>query len=175
MGEPPDGAPSRNTFPEALAEQFLAEIRVEIARADSKAATLVAALGLASGLFGAMVARSDWSPGELPLGRQVMWWSGTLALAVSLTAFLLAVAPRDGVTAWASGAPLTYFRDVSRAADAGLLPEALVATQHAPQERLVRALTVNSRIAVIKLRWVRIGLATFAAGILLMPMALLTE
>lgn len=161
-------------FPEPLAERLLAELRVEIARADSKAAVLVAALGLASGLFGGAVAESGWSPGALSAAGQVLWWGGALALALALGAFLLAVAPRCG-PAWAPGAPLTFFGDIHQASEHGALEEALAATEKDPQLRLLRALESNSRIAAVKLRWVRVGLVAFATGALSLPVALLTR
>jgi pycsar effector protein len=168
------GEPTAGSFPEPLAERLLAELRVEIARADSKASVLIAALGLTSGLSGGAAANSGWSPGALPAAGQLLWWAGALALTASLTAFLLAVAPRYGRREWVPGAPLTYFGDIRRAAEQGLLPEALAQTDAARKDRLVRALDVNSRIATIKLCWVRIGLSAFAAGLLLVLTALVT-
>lgn len=92
-------------LPEPLAERLLAEIRVEIARADGKAAALVGALGLTSGLLGGAVATSGWSPGLLATAGRILWWVGALALTVSLAAFLLTVAPRYGRPEWVPGAP----------------------------------------------------------------------
>ncbi|UED85133.1 Pycsar system effector family protein [Streptomyces profundus] len=161
-------------FPNDLAEQLLREVRVEIARADSKAALLVAALGLGAGLFGGMTTSGDWSPGSLAVAGRVSWWFGVLALIVALAAFLLAVAPRFGPDDWTSEAPLTYFGDIHRAARRGELRQALTATEAASEARLVKALEFNSRIASIKLRWVRHGLIAVAAGVLLISGALLT-
>ncbi|GAA3884789.1 Pycsar system effector family protein [Streptomyces sedi] len=159
-------------FSVPLAEQLLNEVRVEIARADSKAALLVAALGLGTGLFGGMVANGGWSPGALTAGGQLLWWLGLAALFLALAAFLLAVAPRlPG--GWVAGEPLTYFGDIDRAARGGVLREALAATGGTPRDRLARALEVNSRIATSKLRWVRFGLVTSGLGIVLLPVALL--
>ncbi|MDT0342015.1 Pycsar system effector family protein [Streptomyces litchfieldiae] len=170
-----DPDPPPRSFPQPLAEQLLAEIRVEIGRADSKAAMLVAALGAAAALFGGTVAQSGWTPGALPVAGQVLWWCGTLSLGLSLAAFLLAVAPRYGRRRWEAGDPLTYFGDVLRAARQGELPAALAETDESAERRLVRALAINSRIAALKLRWVRLGLTAFAAGGLLLPMALLSR
>ncbi|WP_326598324.1 Pycsar system effector family protein [Streptomyces sp. NBC_01803] len=160
-------------LPEPLAERLLAEIRVEIARADGKAAALVGALGLTSGLLGGAVATSGWSPGLLATAGRILWWVGALALTVSLAAFLLTVAPRYGRPEWVPGAPLTYFGDVRRAAERGQLATALAATEEVPRARLVQALDVTSRIAAIKLRWVRIGLVAFITGALLLFTSLL--
>lgn len=161
-------------FPVPLAERLLKEVRVEIARADSKAAVLVAALGLGTGLFGGVAANGDWSPGSLPAGGQALWWLGVAALMVALTAFLAAVAPRYGPRPWSPGDPLSYFGDIHRAAGRGQLRQALAATNETPQRRLIHALEVNSRVASVKLGWVRLGLVAFAAAMLLVPAALLT-
>ncbi|MFI7274928.1 Pycsar system effector family protein [Streptomyces sp. NPDC049879] len=167
MADPVTGAASG-----PLAERLLAEIRVEIARADGKAASLVGALGLTTGLLGGAVAASDWSPGALSVAAQVLWWVGVAGLSVSLTAFLLTVAPRYGRGRWTPGAPLTYFGDVLRAAKGGQLAEALAASTDASGDRLLHALGVTSRIAMIKLRWVRVGLVSFIAGMVCVPAAL---
>ncbi|MDT0267694.1 DUF5706 domain-containing protein [Streptomyces sp. DSM 44915] len=161
-------------FPTRLAEELLRETRVEIARADSKAALLVTALGLGAGLFGGSLANADWSPSALPAVGQLTWWAGALALALALTAFLLAVAPRFGPGHWAPGEPLTYFKDIHEAAGRGELAEALAATEAAPRARLLRALEFNSRIASVKLRWVRDGLVSATTGMVLISAALLT-
>ncbi|WP_062209266.1 Pycsar system effector family protein [Streptomyces sp. NBRC 109706] len=167
-------AEAKPEFPRRLAEQLLAEVRVEIARADSKAALLVAALGLGAGLFGGMTTSGDWSPGALPPAGRLSWWLGVVALMVALAAFLLAVAPRFGSGEWTPEAPLTYFGDIHQAAVRGRLREALSATEAAPDRRLVQALEFNSRIASVKLRWVRHGLVAVAAGVVLISGALLS-
>lgn len=157
------------------AERLLAEMRAEIARADSKAAVLVAALGMTAGVFSGLVAGRDWTPDALPPPGAALWWTGTTAFALSLLALLLAVLPRYGNSVWAEGRPLCYFGDVRRAVRQDLLATALLATERDPLAALTTALTETSRIAARKHQWIRAGLIAFCAGTVLLPASLLTS
>ncbi|WP_374212648.1 Pycsar system effector family protein, partial [Streptomyces sp. EL9] len=159
-----------------VAARLLADLHTEIGRADSKAAVLVAALGMTAGVFTGLLAGKDWSPGSLGAAGPVLWWAGTAALAVSLLALLLAVLPRYRADAWAPGEPLSYFADIRQAAAAGEaeLARALAATERDPLHGLARALTGTSQIAAAKHRWIRAGLIAFSAGSVLLPTAVLT-
>ncbi|MFJ9035342.1 Pycsar system effector family protein [Streptomyces sp. NPDC102406] len=159
-------------FPQAGAP-LLAELRVDIARADAKAAVLIGALGLTAGVPGALLAGRGWTPGPLPVPVASLWWAGTLCLLTALLAVLLAVAPRHRARRWAPGRPLTYFDDVRRAAEAGLLAEALAQTESDPASALILALADTSRIAARKHFWIRAGLTAFGGAVLLLPAALL--
>ncbi|MFI1681120.1 Pycsar system effector family protein [Streptomyces sp. NPDC020607] len=156
------------------AERLLADQRAEIARADSKAAVLAAALGVAAGGFSGLLARHECSPDALSVPGSSAWWSGVLALAVALLAMLMAVLPRYGTgTSWAPGAPLSYFGDVRRAAHSGHLAQALAETQRAPLPATLTALSETSRIALRKHQWIRVGLLAFATSVVLLPGSLL--
>ncbi|MEV6959055.1 Pycsar system effector family protein [Streptomyces sp. NPDC051207] len=156
-----------------LCERLLTDQRTEIARADSKAAVLVAALGMTAGVFSGLLAGRGWTPDALSTVGSLFWWAGVLALAVSLFALLLAVLPRYRTGTWAPGRPLTYFGDIRRAVDSGHLDAALADTQADPEAGLVAALTDTSRIAWRKHQWIRAGLIAFCAGTLLLPASLL--
>ncbi|GAA4141111.1 Pycsar system effector family protein [Streptomyces griseoincarnatus] len=156
-----------------VCERLLADLRTEIARADSKAAVLVAALGITAGVFSGLLAGRDWSPDALSAVAAVVWWAGTLALALSLPALLLAVLPRYRSGSWAPGQPLSYFGDIRRAVEAGRLDTALADTEADPLAALTTALTETSRIAWRKHQWIRAGLITFCTGTLLLPASLL--
>ncbi|RPK91457.1 hypothetical protein EES47_05930 [Streptomyces sp. ADI98-12] len=169
-------APSPPRAGATVAARLLADLHTEIGRADSKAAVLVAALGMTAGLFTGLLAGKDWAPGSLGAPGLVLWWAGAAALAVSLLALLLAVLPRYRTDAWAPGEPLSYFADIRQAAAAGEaeLTRALAATERDPLHGLARALTGTSRIAAAKHRWIRTGLIAFSAGSVLLPTAVLT-
>ncbi|MGA5283920.1 Pycsar system effector family protein [Streptomyces griseoincarnatus] len=156
-----------------VCERLLADLRTEIARADSKAAVLVAALGITAGVFSGLLAGRDWSPDALSAVGAVVWWAGTLALALSLPALLLAVLPRYRSGSWAPGQPLSYFGDIRRAVEAGRLDTALADTEADPLAALTTALTETSQIAWRKHQWIRAGLITFCTGTLLLPASLL--
>ncbi|CAM5396448.1 hypothetical protein Sdia_16580 [Streptomyces diastaticus subsp. diastaticus] len=172
VGQAPSPPPPGAT----VAARLLADLHTEIGRADSKAAVLVAALGVTAGVFTGLLAGKGWAPGSLGAAGLVLWWAGTAALAVSLLALLLAVLPRYRTDAWAPGEPLSYFADIRQAAAAGEaeLARALTATERDPLHGLARALTGTSRIAAAKHRWIRTGLIAFSAGSALLPMAVLT-
>ncbi|MEU2222039.1 Pycsar system effector family protein [Streptomyces sp. NPDC018347] len=155
------------------AERLLAELRDEIARADTKASVLVAALGMTAGLFSGLVAGRNWSPGRLSGFGTGLWWTGAAGLALSLLALLLAVLPRYRTGTWAAGRPLCYFGDIHQAVREGRLAEALADTERDPAAGLLAALAANSRIAASKHRWIRTGLIAFCAGALLLPTAAL--
>ncbi|MFJ5557633.1 Pycsar system effector family protein [Streptomyces sp. NPDC093250] len=165
----PDPAAARTQ----LCERLLADLRTEIARADSKAAVLVAALGITAGVFSGLLAGRDWSPDALSATGAAVWWAGTFSLALSLFALLLAVLPRYRSGAWVLGQPLSYFGDIQRAVKAGRLDTALADTEADPVAALTAALTETSRIAWRKHQWIRTGLIAFCTGTLLLPASLL--
>ncbi|MBD0419156.1 Pycsar system effector family protein [Streptomyces sp. NPDC052309] len=148
-------------------------MRGEIARADSKAAVLVAALGMTAGVLSGLLAGRDWTPQALSSTGTALWWAGTGALALSLFALLLAVLPRFRGGTWAPGRPLCYFGDIQQAVRAGRLADALAATDHDPAAAFLAALTETSRIAARKHQWIRTGLIAFCTGTALLPTALL--
>ncbi|MFD5568184.1 Pycsar system effector family protein [Streptomyces cadmiisoli] len=156
-----------------LCERLLTDLRTEIARADSKAAVLVAALGMTAGVFSGLLAGRNWSPAALSAPGTALWWAGVASLALSLFALLLAVLPRYRTGTWAPGQPLSYFGDIQRAVRAGRLDTALADTEADPAAGLTAALTETSRIAWRKHQWIRIGLIAFCAGTLLLPASLL--
>lgn len=168
---PPPAPPSAPRT--QLCERLLADLRTEIARADSKAAVLVAALGITAGAFSGLLAGQDWSPGTLSATGAAVWWAGTIALALSLFALLLAVLPRYRSGTWVQGQPLSYFGDIQRAVRAGRLDTALADTEADPVAGLTAALTETSRIAWRKHQWIRTGLIAFCTGTLLLPASLL--
>ncbi|MFV0134242.1 Pycsar system effector family protein [Streptomyces sp. HMX87] len=156
-----------------LCERLLTDLRTEIARADSKAAVLVAALGMIAGVFSALLAGRNWSPGSLSAPGTAVWWAGIVALALSLFALLLAVLPRYRTGTWAPGQPLSYFGDIQRAVRVDRLEAALADTEADPAAGLTTALAETSRIAWRKHQWIRAGLIAFCAGTLLLPASLL--
>ncbi|MER5539282.1 Pycsar system effector family protein [Streptomyces mirabilis] len=155
------------------AERLLEELRSEIARADSKASVLVAALGMTAGVFSGLLAGRNWSPSSLSAPGTAVWWTGALALASALFALLLAVLPRYRAGSWAPGRPLCFFGDIQQAVREGQLATALADTDRDPAAGLTAALTETSRIAARKHQWIRTGLIAFCAGTVLLPAGLL--
>ncbi|MGW2580934.1 Pycsar system effector family protein [Streptomyces virginiae] len=154
------------------ADRLLADLRVEVARADSKAALLVGALGMTVGVVSAQLSGPHRSPGSLSGSGTALWWAGAAALSLALLALLLAVLPRSLRSDWRAGSPLAYFGDIRSADRQGRLLEALADTGHDPGSAVRAALAANSRIAVRKHQWIRIGLLAYGPGALLLPAAL---
>ncbi|MFK0043464.1 Pycsar system effector family protein [Streptomyces sp. NPDC090741] len=155
------------------ATRLLADLRGEIARADSKASVLVGALGMTAGVISALLAGKGWRPGTLSAPGTAVWWAGAAALAVALLALLLAVLPRYRSAEWRPGSPLSYFGDIRSAVRQGRLAEALADTDRDPAASLMAALAENSRIAARKHQWIRTGLFAFCTAAVLLPAALL--
>ncbi|MFH9659227.1 Pycsar system effector family protein [Streptomyces sp. NPDC017248] len=170
---PPDGTADPALARLRLCERLLADLRTEIARADSKAAVLVAALGMTAGLLSGVLAGRDWTPGRLSAAGAALWWAGIVCLLFSLFALLLAVLPRYRPGSWAPGQPLSYFGDIRQAARAGWLETAVDDTLRDPAAGLLASLAENSGIAARKHQWIRSGLIAFCAGTALVPASLL--
>ncbi|MFF7186229.1 Pycsar system effector family protein [Streptomyces sp. NPDC008222] len=170
---PPTGSPADPAARAQLCERLLTELRAEIARADSKASVLVAALGMTAGVFSGLLAGRKWTPAALSGAGTVLWWAGAVCLALSLFALLLAVLPRYRSGTWAPGLPLSYFGDIQQAVRRGHLESALADTERLPTAGLTRALTETSRIAARKHQWIRAGLVAFGSGTVLLPASLL--
>ena len=155
-----------------VGSRLLVELRAETAHADNKASLLLGALSMMVGLLGGLLAARGWALSWLSATGTVLWWAALTALAGSLLFLLLAVLPRYSSSHWSPGRPLTYFDDIRRAARQGLLAEALDHTRANPDAGLLDALTENSRIVGRKHRWIRVGLAAYCAGVVLLPIAL---
>ncbi|WP_369377042.1 Pycsar system effector family protein [Streptomyces sp. cg36] len=165
-------APRQPTAPGTdVGVRLLSDVRAEIARADSKASVLVAALGITAGVVSGLLAGCGWSPDSLSRLGAVTWWGGTTLLALALLALLMAVVPRFGANGWTPGMPLSYFGDIRQAARQGRLTQALADTEHAPAASLLAALAETSRIAARKHQWIRGGLLAFCAGAVLLPLS----
>ncbi len=171
MSDTGSGATRLSASP--AAERLLADLRTEIARADAKAAVLVAALGVASGIVAGALGGHAWAPPRLSTLGMAVWCSGLFALAGTLLALVMAVLPRHSTSRWVPGAPLSYFGDIQRAVRSGHLVQALAETERSPATGMFTALTETSRIALRKHQWVRIGLITLATAVLLLPLSLL--
>ncbi|MER5358327.1 Pycsar system effector family protein [Streptomyces sp. NPDC002785] len=157
------------------ATRLLAELRSEIARADSKANVLVAAIGTTAGAASGLFAGRGWRPSTLSTTGAVFWWSGTAALAAALVALLMVVVPRYRTSKWTPGAPLSYFGDIQQAVQQEQLAQALAETERDPSASLMAALAENSRIAALKHQWIRRGLLAFCVGMTLLPASVLID
>ncbi len=88
----------------------LSETREELARADGKAALLLAAIGVATGALLAALMGGKWSPFDVRNGMEWAWWLGALSLAASAAHLALAIFPRTASTRTGDDAP-SFFGD----------------------------------------------------------------
>lgn len=65
--------------------QLLADLRAEIARADTKATVLVGALGIAAGGMSTLLTNRRWAPGALGPMASLLRWSAAVMLVTALT------------------------------------------------------------------------------------------
>jgi hypothetical protein len=165
-------APTPTVGTEAAA-RLLAELRSEIARADSKANVLMAAIGTTAGAASGLLAGRGWKPNTLSTTGAALWWSGTAALAMALVALLMVVLPRYRTSSWSPGAPLSYFGDIRRAVQQEQLAQALAETERDPMASFMASLAENSRIAARKHQWIRGGLVAFCIGVVMLPTSVL--
>ncbi|MYT27908.1 MULTISPECIES: Pycsar system effector family protein [unclassified Streptomyces] len=157
------------------AERLIADLRAEIARADNKAAVLVAGLGVTVGALTGALSATEWRPWRLSVAAGVAWWFGCVAWGAALGLLLLAVVPRYERGPWSVERGLTYFRDIQCAVVCGQLEAALHRTERDPLPGLLSLLDELSVIAMTKHRCVRWGLGCFAVGAVAFPVMLLIE
>lgn len=151
---------SSDTAGVQTAERLLAEVRAEISRADTKASVLIGALGACAGV----VLSTYWSTMPTTGPSRPLGVAGGLTWALALGFLLVSTAPRYRASQWRAGRPLTYFLDIRRAAESGVLADALRSTQEDQLPGLVIALGNTSGIAAAKHRWIRTGLVCFLVG-----------
>lgn len=155
---------SSDTAGVSTAERLLAEVRSEIGRADTKASVLIGALGACAGV----VLSTYWSAMQATGLSRTLGVAGGLTWALALGFLLVATAPRYRTSQWRAGSPLTYFLDIRRAAESGVLADALRTTQEDQLPGLVIALRNTSNIVAAKHRWIRTGLVCFLLGALVL-------
>lgn len=152
--------------------QLLADLRSEIARADTKATVLVGALGIAARGMSTLLANRRWAPDAPGPMASLLRWAGAVLLVAALLCLLLAVVPRYR-RSWTPGQPLTYFGDIHHAVRTAQLATALTDTGHDPAHGLLLSLAETSRIATRKHFWIRAGVTAFAGAALLLTGSLL--
>lgn len=147
-------------------EHLLDDTREELARADSKAALLLAATGIVVGALLAGLFGGRWTPFDIDNRIEWLWWVGVAAAAAGIFSIAAAVYPRlrpRGASP-PPGAP-AYFGDVTTYKD---IDAFRLAIKQAPslQERLIDQTFVVSWIAWRKYVLLRQGLRWLLLAIL---------
>src|SRR5260370_22393251 len=83
--------------PEAArwAQSLLEVARFELARADDKANTLFRFYGVVAALSIGLLAGRGWSPADMDVGAQLLFWSGCAAFLASGVYLGMTLYPRD--------------------------------------------------------------------------------
>lgn len=149
---------------EALATTLLAESREELARADSKAAMLLAAFSLLVGVVLAGLLAGDFKPQDLACVGTPIWWAGCIAVGISLLALARAIYPT--LNHGEAEGPISFFGHVA-GKNVPTIEVALQRQVDADRSRTVEQLVIVSDIVWRKYRFVQLALWAFGAGIAL--------
>ncbi len=147
---------------EKLAANLLGESREELARADSKAAMLLAAFSLLVGVVVAGMFAGEFKPADLHCAGAPVWWMGCVVVGSSLVALARAIYPtlRHGE---AEG-PITFFGHAA-GKDLAAIEAALGRQVNGDRSRTVEQLAVVGAIVWRKYRFVQAALWLFGAGV----------
>lgn len=145
----------------ARAALLLPRATAEIARADNKAAVLLAGTGTVIGAVLAGVVAGTWTPAQLDVRVAWLWWLGCAASLAAVgclgTVVYPRLAPRGARNSPRPRGPVLYFGDVVGFASPAALHTALA--RRAPGvDPQVTELWHTARIAHAKYLWIRRGL-----------------
>jgi hypothetical protein len=140
---------------------LLAETREELVRADNKASILLAASGVAFGALLAAILSGDWSPTELNVRIQWLWWIGTALGAGALYFLGSAVYPRIHAHGERPSI-IAYYGDVVAARDKSRVEELLEEAAKDQKQRLFDQVIQISR--TVQRKYVAIRRAMWALG-----------
>jgi len=147
---------------EMYAADLLAETREEIVRADTKAAILFTAFGIAVAAVLAGLIAGEWGPNELDQGATVVFWVGSGSAFASFLALGYALWPR--MRHKQAEGPASYFRKIREYDDLDALKTALKQSS-ASGDRSVEQLKVVSDIAWSKFVGIRIAMLLYGFGL----------
>jgi MFS family permease len=145
-----------------LARRLLVEAREELTRADQKAQTLLAAVGIAAGALLAGLLAGSWAPFTLDNRIEWLWWIGVMVAAGAIIALGMAVRPRTYRDDGPEG--LRYFRDVTVYPTRAALSTALRGGSSDLFLRDVDQLYLMARIVVMKYTWIERGMLLIAVA-----------
>lgn len=150
--------------PEAArwAQSLLEVARFELARADDKASTLFRFYGVVAALSIGLLAGRSWSPTDLAIGSQLLFWAGCIAFLASGLYLGMTLYPRN-----IRGTPskrLLYFGHVIAYDSVEDLAAALKSVEEDSEHRLVEQLLSVSHLVHVKYAMTRKALIALGAG-----------
>ena len=150
--------------PEAArwAQSLLEVARFELARADDKASTLFRFYGVVAALSIGLLAGRGWSPTDLEVTAQLLFWTGCVAFLASGVYLGMTLYPRN-----IRGTPakrLLYFGHVIAYESVDELAAALQSVEEDSSHRLVEQLLSVSRLVHVKYAMTRKALLALGAG-----------
>jgi hypothetical protein len=149
---------------ETLASTLLVETREELARADGKAAMLLAAFSLFVGVVLAGLIAGEFSPADLNCTGQKLWWVGCSAIGGSLVILAGAIYPR--LKHGEAEGPISYFGHAA-GKKVPVVEAALKRQVSNSRSRTIEQLVVVSDIVWQKYRAIQIALWVFGVGAIL--------
>jgi MFS family permease len=160
-----DTSVGATTAPASVAENpaisylsdLLKDAREELSRVDSKAALLLAGVGVVAGALLAGILNGRWTPLSLDSRVGWVWWLGLGAASVGIFAIAAAVYPYTGRAAALHAGPPLYYGDVAAYKDIDAFRKAIADTPSA-QDRLVDQTFQISKIVQRKYTLLRRGL-----------------
>jgi Family of unknown function (DUF5706) len=158
---------SKDSLPSAgaAAERLLLEAREEVARADSKASLLLAAVSLVL----VVVAAVFWNDSAGPVEYPILLVAGLALLMLSMGMTLIAAYPRTGqrVRRYQEKIPYDiYFATLAHVEVDEYLEMADKLAERLIERNMIQAYYI-SRVVVEKYRWIRASMLTFFAGVLI--------
>jgi MFS family permease len=148
------------------------EAREELARADSKATTLLSVTGLIIGALLAGAIAGNWNPERLDNAVEWAFWVGLAAIGAAEGSLCLAVLPR--VQHEKTKETLRYFGHVVQFESRAELAAALAAADD-EEDRQIDQVYKLSEIVDRKYRYVWFGLVASFGGALLCGAAVLVD
>jgi hypothetical protein len=168
-------SPSSDEATLVYATSLLANAREEINRADAKASILLAATGVvASALLAGLIA-GKWTPLELQVAVQWVWWLGLAEAAVGIWFLAMAVYPRERKNDSDMPGTVAYYGDVAAYPTTARLVEALNRSAETNIERIADQLRSVSWIVSHKYRLVRRGMRLLVLAALTVVAALVAN
>ena len=136
---------------------LLKDAREELGRVDSKAALLLAGVGVVAGALLAGLLNGKWTPFSLDSRVEWAWWLGLGAASGGIFSIAAAVYPYTGRDTALHAGPPMYYGDVAAYKDVDAFRKAIADTPSI-QDRLVDQTFQISKIVQRKYKLLRRGL-----------------